>query len=107
MARVGCFGGASGQSCHATRHLDAPLWKTGMATSRPRTVRPTCEALEDRRLPAASLAVLSAADYRPDQILVQFKPGAVPQAEAGTTLGSSLTLVPGLYEIDLIGQTTV
>src|SRR5262245_10902658 len=80
-----------------------------MAPSRrPRPVRLTCELLEDRRLPATNvLASLAATDYRPDQILVQFKPGATPQAESGTSLGAPLTLVPGLYEVHLAPGTTV
>lgn len=60
------------------------------------------EVLEDRLQPDASLlANLAASDYRPDHLLVQFKPDAVPQALPGTTLASSLSLVPGLYEVEL------
>jgi subtilisin family serine protease len=74
-----------------------------MAPSRrPRPIRLHCELLEDRRLPATKLlASLAPDDYRADQILVQFKPGTTPQAEAGTSLGAPLTLVPGLYEVHL------
>lgn len=77
-----------------------------MATPRPasalRAMRLICETLEDRLQPdAALLNSLAVSDYRHDQILVQFKPDAEPMALAGTTLASSLSLVPGLYEVDV------
>lgn len=60
------------------------------------------EVLEDRLQPDAGLlANLATSDYRPDHLLVQFKPDAVPQALPGTTLTSSLSLVPGLYEVEV------
>jgi serine protease len=77
-----------------------------MTTPRPasvlRAARLVCELLEDRlALDGSLLKSLSVSDYRPDQILVQFKPDASPSALAGTTLASSLSLVPGLYEVDV------
>jgi len=53
------------------------------------------------------MATLTASDYRPDRILVQFQPGTTPNAAAGTTLSAPLSLVPGLYEVTLDPQTAV
>lgn len=77
-----------------------------MVTPRPasalRAIRLNCETLEDRLQPdAALLSSLTASDYRHDQILVQFAPNAAPVALAGATLASSISLVPGLYEVDV------
>jgi subtilisin family serine protease len=74
------------------------------------------ERLEDRTLPAAgppapTLALpalhedLAHAD--PSHLLVRFHPGVTPAALPGTSLGQALSLVPGLYEVDLSSGTTV
>jgi serine protease len=82
-----------------------------MKSSPRRAPRLAIETLEDRRLLAAGvspdLASLTPDAYRPDRILVQFQPGVAPQAQPGTTLGSALSLVPGLYEVELGPQTSV
>ncbi len=73
-----------------------------------RTPRLICEALEDRLQPDASLiASLAASNYVPDHILVQFKPNVTPNLILGTTITSSLSLVSGLYDIQLPQGVTV
>ncbi|HQR09412.1 MAG TPA: S8 family peptidase, partial [Gemmatales bacterium] len=77
-----------------------------MALPRPasalRTLRLICEVLEDRLQPDASLiANLAAGNYVPDHILVQFKPDVTPKPILGTTITSSLSLIPGLFDIQL------
>ncbi len=78
---------------------------------RPRTLR--LERLEDRSLPSAATPTLDLsgvhvdpAQADPSNILVQFRPGSTPVALPGTTLGQSLDLVPGLYEVSLAPGTS-
>lgn len=80
-----------------------------MSTPRPASrLRLICEALEDRSLLAASLlANLNPGSYSPDHLLVHFKPDAVPVSLLGTTITSALSLVPGLYEVQLPAGITV
>lgn len=73
-----------------------------------RTLKLVCEALEDRLQPDAGLlSSIKTSDYLPDHILVQFKPEAKPVGLDGTLLTSSLSLVPGLYEVNLPHGMTV
>ncbi|MFO0813902.1 MAG: S8 family serine peptidase [Gemmatales bacterium] len=73
-----------------------------------RTVRLACESLEDRLQPATGLTgSLQAGSYLPDHLLVQFKPEATPVALAGTTLTSELSLVPGLFEVQVPGNISL
>jgi subtilisin family serine protease/subtilisin-like proprotein convertase family protein len=71
------------------------------------------ELLEDRTLPsAAALPAVTptpndASAYKTTDVLVDFRPGATPQALSGTTLGQALDLVNGLYEVQLSPGTTV
>jgi subtilisin family serine protease len=78
------------------------------------------EALEDRNLlsvssPSSVIDLtglnVNTAQYSSSDILVEFKPSAVPAkgpaALAGTTAGMALGLVPGLYEINLQSGMTV
>ena len=69
------------------------------------------EALEDRTLLSAAAPIpISAAPapYDPSQILVQFRINPATNAPPsfhvpGAVLGQALSLVPGLYEVDLTG----
>ena len=56
---------------------------------------------------AGLIAHLADNAYVPDHILVQFKPDITPQALAGTSIVGSLSLVPGLYDIQLEPGLTV
>lgn len=83
-----------------------------MAMPRPasalRTLRLFCEVLEDRLQPDASLiANLAASNYVPDHILVQFKPNVTPTPILGSSITGSLSLVSGLYDIQLPRGVTV
>jgi subtilisin family serine protease/subtilisin-like proprotein convertase family protein len=68
-----------------------------------RHLHPTLEVLEDRSLLSTGM-VLGAAT--PDDILVQFRT-STPQALPGTSLGTPLSLVPGLYDVRLTAGQTV
>ncbi len=64
------------------------------------------EALEDRTLLSGATLPLSvdAAPYDPGHILVQFRTNApAPVNIPGAALGQALSLVPGLYEVQLTG----
>jgi subtilisin family serine protease/subtilisin-like proprotein convertase family protein len=80
-----------------------------------RSALPRLEILEDRCV----LSTTSAIDlnglavnntYSKSDILVQFRTGTsepAPIAVPGTSLGPSLTLVPGLYQVHITGSETV
>lgn len=77
-------------------------------TSTFRTLHLICEALEERNLmDAGLLAHLSPGDYRSDHLLVQFKPDAQPVTLLGGTVTEALSLVPGLYDIQIPSQITL
>lgn len=66
-----------------------------------RALKLVCEVLEDRLQPAVGFSAMSGAGYASDHILVQFKPDAKPTNLDGTLLTNSLSLVPGLFQVDL------
>ncbi|HMO34401.1 MAG TPA: S8 family serine peptidase, partial [Gemmatales bacterium] len=67
-----------------------------------RTPRLLLEALEDRLLLDSSLLThLTTEDYWQNQIVVQFAENATPEALGGTTLGHELSLVPGLFQVNV------
>ena len=72
------------------------------------------EVLEDRTvLSTASSPVISlqglavGTSYDPKHILVEFREGATPHAEKGTTLGDAVSASAGLYEISLADGVSV
>jgi serine protease len=96
----------------------------GPARSKSRRKKPGrqigLEALEDRNMLSASAPssvidlsglTVNSSQYSPNDILVQFKPGAISGNSVptlpGTTAGAQLGLVSGLYEIMLNTGTTV
>jgi subtilisin family serine protease len=74
---------------------------------------PSLEILEDRCLRSSGTAVdlsglnVNTAAYSQTDILVQFRPGTAPVALSGTSLGNAPGLVPGLYQVNLVGSETV